>query len=85
MPSCSVIHLGGSSTSLEGARLFYKSKNLYLKKHYGSVFAEVIKTIDRYRLRMKFLKYSLLTSITSSKRVAEKKSYYSAMRYASDF
>jgi GT2 family glycosyltransferase len=85
LPSCSVIHLGGSSTSLEGARLFFKSKHLYLRKHYGSLFADVIKTIDRFRLRMKFLKYSLLALISSSRRVAEKKSYYSAMRSASDF
>jgi GT2 family glycosyltransferase len=85
LPSCSVIHLGGSSTSLEGARLFFKSKHLYLRKHYGSLFADVIKTIDRFRLRMKFLKYSLLALISSSRRVAEKKAYYSAMRSASDF
>lgn len=85
LPACSIIHLGGSSTSLEGARLFFKSKNLYLKKHYGSVFADVIKTIDRFRLRMKFFKYSLLALISSSRRVAEKKAYYSAMRFASDF
>ncbi|MBC8018215.1 MAG: glycosyltransferase family 2 protein [Verrucomicrobia bacterium] len=85
LPSCSVIHLGGSSTSLEGARLFFRSKNLYLKKHYGRLFADVIKTIDRFRLRMKFFKYTLLAFVSSSRRVAEKKSYYAAMRSASDF
>jgi GT2 family glycosyltransferase len=85
LPSCSVIHLGGSSTSLEASRLFFKSKHLYLKKHYGRLFADVIKAIDRFRLRMKFFKYSLLASISSSKRVAEKKSYYSAMCSVSDF
>jgi GT2 family glycosyltransferase len=85
LPSCSLIHLGGSSTSLEGARLFFKSKNLYLRKHYGSIFAGVVKTIDRLRLRVKFVTYSLLAYVSSSKRVAEKKSYYSAMRSASDF
>jgi N-acetylglucosaminyl-diphospho-decaprenol L-rhamnosyltransferase len=85
LPSHSLVHLGGSSTSLEGARVFYRSKNLYLRKHYGSLFADVIKTIDRFRLRMKFLKYSLLALISSSRRVAEKKAYYSAMRSASDF
>lgn len=85
LPSCSIVHLGGSSTSLEGARLFFRSKNLYLKKHYGAAFAVVIKHIDRFRLRMKFVKYSLLAPLSSSRRVAEKKSYYSAMRSASDF
>jgi len=85
LPSCSVIHLGGSSTSLEGSRLFFKSKHLYLKKHYGSLFADVVKTIDRFRLRIKFFKYILLSLVSSSRRVAEKKSYYSAMRSASDF
>jgi len=85
LPSCSIIHLGGSSTSLEGTRLFFRSKNLYLKKHYGRVFADFIKTIDRFRLRMKFFKYSLLASVFSSGHIAEKKAYYSSMRFASDF
>ncbi|MBC7963159.1 MAG: glycosyltransferase family 2 protein [Steroidobacteraceae bacterium] len=85
LPSCSIIHLGGSSTSLEGARLFFRSKNLYLKKHYGRVFADLIKTIDMFRLRMKFFKYSLLASVFSSGHIAEKKAYYSSMRFASDF
>jgi GT2 family glycosyltransferase len=85
LPSCSVIHLGGSSTSLEGARLFYKSKHLYLKKHYGRLFADAIKLVDRFRLRMKYLKYCLLALLSSSKRITEKKAYYSAMRLASDF
>ena len=85
LPASSITHLGGSSTSLEGARMFYKSKNLYLKKHYGSAFANAVKGIDRLRLRVKFFKYCLLAPVSSSTRVAEKKSYYSAMRYASDF
>jgi GT2 family glycosyltransferase len=85
LPACSIIHLGGSSTSIEGSRQFFISKNLYLKKHYGRTFADAVKVIDRFRLRVKCCKYSFLARISSSRRVAEKKSYYSAMRSASDF
>ncbi|MDD2501564.1 MAG: glycosyltransferase [Geobacter sp.] len=84
LPDCSVIHLGGASTSVEGARHFYKSKNLYLRKHYGGVFAATVKTLDRLRLRMKYLKYCLLAFLTSSRRIAGKKAYYAAMRHAGD-
>jgi GT2 family glycosyltransferase len=85
LPNCSIIHFGGSSTSIEGARQFFRSKNLYLTKHYGSRFATALKLFDRLRLRLKFLKYTLLAPFSPSKRMAEKKSYYAAMRSASDF
>jgi N-acetylglucosaminyl-diphospho-decaprenol L-rhamnosyltransferase len=85
LPSCSVIHLGGSSTSIEGARMFFKSKGIYLRKHYGEGFAHVIKRIDQFRLRAKHLKYSLLALFLSSRRISEKKTFYAAMRHASDY
>jgi len=85
LPDCSIVHFGGSSTSLEGARQFFRSKNLYLNKHYGSAFAAAIKQFDRLRLRLKYFKYCLLAPLSSSKRMAEKKAYYAAMRSASDF
>jgi GT2 family glycosyltransferase len=85
LPSCSVIHLGGASTSIEGARMFYKSKGMYLRKHYGSSFADLVKQIDRLRLRTKFLKYSMLSLVAPTVRVSAKKNYYAAMRHASDY
>jgi GT2 family glycosyltransferase len=81
LPKCSVIHLGGSSTSIEGARKFFLSKNLYLRKHYGNSFARSIETLDRVRLRMKLLKYSALAALFPAKRLAQKKAYYAAMQH----
>ncbi len=85
LPSCSIIHLGGSSTSIAGARMFYKSKGIYLRKHYGEGFAGIIKLIDRARLREKHLKYALLAMFLPSRRILEKKTFYAAMRHASDY
>jgi len=85
LPACSVIHLGGSSTSLEGARMFFKSKGIYLRKHYGEGFASFIKRVDQFRLRAKHLKYSLLSLFLPSGRISEKKAFYAAMRRASDY
>lgn len=84
LPTHHLVHLGGSSTSVEGARVFYRSKNLYLKKHYGEAFAHMIMTLDRLRLRMKLIKYSLLALLFSSQRIAQKKAYYTAMQHAGD-
>ena len=84
LPKYHHVHLGGSSTSVEGARVFYRSKNLYLKKHYSDSFARMIMTLDRFRLRMKFIKYSLLSIFSSSQSIAHKKAHYTAMRHAAD-
>lgn len=85
LPLSSIIHLGGSSTSIEAARMFFKSKNIYLNKHYGSAFAKAIIALDRLRLRMKLVKYTFLRFFTSSEKVARKKEYYCGMRHALDF
>jgi len=84
LPRQHLIHLGGSSTSVEGARVFYRSKNLYLKKHYGRSFARMIMALDRIRLRMKFIKYTVLSLVSSSQGIAHKKAHYTAMRCAAD-
>ena len=84
LPRHHLVHLGGSSTSVEGARVFYRSKKLYLKKHYGESFAGMILALDRVRLRMKFIKYSILGQLMTSQRIAHKKAHYTAMRYAAD-
>ena len=80
LPDCSVIHLGGSSTSIEGARMFYKSKRLYLAKHYGFPFANMILSLDRLRLKLKHVKYSLLSLVVPGEKIARKKHYYAAMQ-----
>lgn len=85
LPDCTVVHFGGSSTSLQGARQFYRSKRLYLTKQYGSAFASLVLACDRLRLRGKHLKYCLLGFFLPSKKVAEKREYYSVMRSAGDF
>lgn len=85
LPKLSIIHLGGSSTSFEAARMFFKSKSIYLNKHYGSSFAESILVLDRIRLRIKLVKYSLLNYFISSDKIAKKKEYYVNMQRALDF
>jgi hypothetical protein len=65
--------------------MFYKSKGIYLRKHYGEGFASIIKLIDRVRLREKYFKYALLAMFLPSRRVLEKKTFYAAMRHASDY
>ncbi len=82
LPAHHLVHLGGSSTSVEGPRVFYRSKNLYLKKHYGESFAHMIMVLDRFRLRMKLIKYSVLALLFSSQRIADKKAHYTAMQQA---
>ena len=84
LPTHQLVHLGGSSTSVEGARMFYRSKHLYLKKHYGERFARAILALDRLRLRMKFIKYTLLAQFSSSQRIAHKKAHYTAMQHAAN-
>lgn len=84
LPSHALVHLGGSSTSLEGARIFYRSKSLYLRKHYGDAFARFMTGLDRFRLLAKLLKYSSLALIFPSKRFARKKAFYAAMQHATE-
>lgn len=84
LPTHHLVHLGGSSTSVEGARVFYRSKHLYLRKHYGDSFARMIITLDRLRLRMKFIKYNILARLLSSQSIAYKKEHYAVMRHAAD-
>jgi N-acetylglucosaminyl-diphospho-decaprenol L-rhamnosyltransferase len=84
LPQHHLVHLGGSSTSVEAARMFYRSKYLYLIKHYGDSFAKIIMTLDRLRLHMKFMKYTILAQLLSSQSIAHKKAHYSAMRHAAD-
>jgi GT2 family glycosyltransferase len=84
LPTHHLVHLGGSSTSVAGARMFYRSKRLYLTKHYGETFAAGILALDRVRLRVKFIKYNLLARLSSSQGVAHKQAHYSAMLHAAD-
>ena len=82
LPDCALVHLGGSSTSIEGAKIFYKSKRTYLEKHYGRRFAERIATLDRFRLNLKSFKYRLLSSIIGTVKIKQKRDFYSAMQQA---
>jgi len=82
LPAHAIVHLGGSSTSLEGARIFFRSKSLYLRKHYGDGFARFMAGLDRARLSGKLLKYSVLALVFPSQQIIRKKAYYTAMQHA---
>lgn len=85
LPDCSIIHFGGGSTSIEAARMFFRSKHLYVTKCYGNRCAEAVKQLDRIRLRMKYLKYAVLALLLPTGKVAAKKKHYALMRHAGDF
>jgi len=82
LPSHSLVHLGGSSTSLGAARVFYRSKYLYLTKHYGPSFARFMAGLDRFRLFTKLVKYSCLALIFPSEQITRKRAFYASMRNA---
>lgn len=84
LPKHALVHLGGASTSLEGARIFYRSKSIYLKKHYGQTFARFMARLDRFRLFTKLLKYAFLALFLTSKNISQKKEFYTAMQHAAN-
>jgi len=85
LPGYSIIHLGGSSTSLQAARIFFKSKSIYLKKHYGDSFAGLIARLDKLRLAIKLIKYRFLSAFIKSPKIISKRDYYASMQQALEF
>lgn len=76
VPGAAIIHLGGKSGSANSISAFYESRNLYLKKFYGSLHARAIYFMDRARIVRKWIIYSLLSRLTASERINSKRRYY---------
>jgi N-acetylglucosaminyl-diphospho-decaprenol L-rhamnosyltransferase len=76
VPSATIIHLGGKSGSADSISSFYESRNLYLKKFYGSLHARAIYFLDRARILRKWSLYSLIARITASEHIKSKQRHY---------
>jgi N-acetylglucosaminyl-diphospho-decaprenol L-rhamnosyltransferase len=76
VPDATIIHLGGKSGSADSISSFYESRNLYLKKFYGSLHARAIYFLDRARILRKWSLYSLFARLTASERIKSKQRYY---------
>jgi N-acetylglucosaminyl-diphospho-decaprenol L-rhamnosyltransferase len=76
IPSATIIHIGGQSSSSGSISFFYKSRYLYLKKFYGPVHARFIHFIDRARILRKLLFYSLGWWVSGSEKIKSKQRYY---------
>jgi N-acetylglucosaminyl-diphospho-decaprenol L-rhamnosyltransferase len=71
-----IIHLGGQSSNGPNWKLFYESKYLYVKKHFGSHHLRNIYYLDLIKVNVKFLKYKLLTLFHSPERLLNKNNFY---------
>jgi N-acetylglucosaminyl-diphospho-decaprenol L-rhamnosyltransferase len=76
IPSSTIIHIGGKSSSTKSASVFYASRYLYLSKFYGQLNAKLVYFLDRWRFLRKFCLYSLFSLVTASERVRSKQRYY---------
>lgn len=79
LPMQSIIHLGGASTSISGGALFFEGRYRYLSKQYGQVHAERIQKLDRLRIRLKALRYRILSYVIQTERVKAKCDYYNRL------
>lgn len=76
IPDATIVHVGGKSSFVKSASLFYASRYLYLKKFYGQFHAEFIYFLDRSRFFRKLSLYSLFSLVAPSERVKFKRRYY---------
>ena len=76
LPKQSVVHLGGQSTSVRNGIQYYRSKYLYVRKHYGPRHAAMLQALDRFRIRRKVLSYCLLKAISRSETIRGKLELY---------
>jgi hypothetical protein len=76
IPSVSIVHYGGESSSISCVEHFYTSKYLYLRKFYGDTHARLINIIDLLRFQWKRIMYGALSMISGSRHLMTKKEYY---------
>jgi N-acetylglucosaminyl-diphospho-decaprenol L-rhamnosyltransferase len=76
IPSATIIHIGGKSSSMKSVSDFYASRYLYLNKFYGQLNANLVYFLDRWRFLRKFCLYSLFSLVTASERLRSKQRYY---------
>jgi GT2 family glycosyltransferase len=76
LPDHSIIHLGGQSGKGRNNRLFFSGKYLFLRKHFGAGHAEIIKTIDFWKIARKVITYRLLSFVFPTRQVLQKLSSY---------
>jgi GT2 family glycosyltransferase len=79
LPQVAIIHTGGQSTSENGGRLFYESKQIYINKCYGANHLKAIGKLDNIRILLKYFKYLFLVRIMRIEKVSGKFLYYSRL------
>lgn len=79
LPQVSIVHLGGQSTSAAGGKLFQASRRIYIAKCYGAPHTALLENLDRWRLKLKFIKYRLLCSLVTSDKLKSKYRYYARL------
>ncbi|MBM4136411.1 MAG: glycosyltransferase, partial [Nitrospira sp.] len=79
LPCCKIIHIGGQSSNGKLGQLFFKSKYLYLKKHYGVRHVENIFFLDYLKTLIKAVKYKLVFLFFPSQKVKKKGHFYSEL------
>lgn len=79
LPSSKIIHLGGQSSNGKNWKLFYQSKYLYIKKHYGIAHAKNIYIMDFFKAKIKSFIYRILTLFYPTNRVRTKFNFYSEL------
>ncbi|HTZ17985.1 MAG TPA: glycosyltransferase family 2 protein [Dissulfurispiraceae bacterium] len=76
LPDQRIIHLGGQSGEGSNWKLFYESKYLYVRKHFGPCHLRYIYYLDLVKVNMKFLKYKFVTLFHSTPKVLQKNNFY---------
>lgn len=76
LPRCSIIHIGGQSSSIRHIRLFYTGKYLYLTKHYGALHARWVFQQDCVRVSIKSFFYRCAALIATNDKIRYKLESY---------
>lgn len=76
LPGCTIIHIGGQSSNGKLGKLFFQSKYLYIKKHYGKRHVTTVFFIDYLKTYLKAVKYTILSLFLPSQKVKEKGYFY---------
>lgn len=79
LPQVSIIHTGGQSTSENGGRLFYASKQIYINKCHGIGHVKTIEKLDNIRILLKYIKYWFVVKLFRTEQTYGKFMYYSRL------
>jgi len=76
LPQYKIVHLGGQSSSVKNAIIFYHSKYIYIKKHWGDNHYRMIYKLDYVKIRIKIIFYNLINAVYPTLKYKYKLTYY---------